>query len=348
MQSSNAEHEYSKIDGNGEFNRLSIELAYGSDNAALKENRIAVCQSISGTGALRIGGVFLNRFYAGETQEKRKIYLPAPTWGNHPAVFNDSGLQPTDYRYFNAKKNCLDFDGLMEDLHRASDGSIFLFHACAHNPTGVDPTPNQWVEMSKKVREKRHICFFDMAYQGFATGNPDMDAFSLRKFVADGNAVLLAQSYAKNFGLYGERAGTFSVVAQSVTERQAIESQLKLIIRPMYSNPPIHGAKIVREILENASLRTKWTEEIKIMANRIIEMRKTLKQKLIQNGSTLDWEHITNQIGMFCYTGLDSMQVEMLTKEFHIYLTKDGRISIAGINSSNIDHLAYAIHQVAK
>lgn len=341
----NANHEYSRIDGDCNFNRASLLLAYGASCAALQENRIAVAQSVSGTGALRVGAAFLRRFY--DRDERRcAVYLPTPTWGNHQAVFRDAGLQTAAYRYFAADKNALDFDGLMADIAAAPDASIFVFHACAHNPTGVDPTPEEWRQISKAARGKRHVCFFDMAYQGFASGDPDLDAFAVRQALADGNTLLLAQSYAKNFGLYGERAGALSVVAASPAERACIESQLKLIIRPMYSNPPIHGARIVARVLGEEALRSEWLREVKHMAHRIIGMRQTLREKLAACGSKRDWSHITAQIGMFCFTGLTAAQVDRLRCEFHVFLTRDGRISIAGINSHNVDHLANSIHRV--
>lgn len=193
---------------------------------------------------------------------------------------------------------------------------------------------------------KGHFVFFDMAYQGFASGDPDKDAFALRHFVSEGHLPMVAQSYAKNFGLYGERAGALSIVCKDAEEKARVESRLKIVIRPMYSNPPIHGARIVATVLQDSALKDLWLSEVKMMADRIIDMRKALKIELERLGSKHNWNHITDQIGMFCYTGLKSDQVERLTKEHHIYLTKDGRISIAGINASNVEYLAKAIHAV--
>jgi len=337
--------EYLPITGLGAFTKEAALLAYGKDSEPLREGRISVTQSISGTGALRIGGTFLNRFYP----HNKKIFLTVPTWGNHVAVFKDSGLEVGQYRYYDKTTNGLDFKGLIEDIQNAPKNSIFLLHACAHNPTGVDPKPQQWDQISEIIKERGHFAFFDMAYQGFASGDTNRDAYAIRKFVSDGHQICLSQSFAKNMGLYGERVGAFSIISKNQKEKAAIDSQLKILIRPMYSNPPLHGARIASYVLSNPELNKEWLSEVKLMADRIITMRNSLKKHLVEDfGSKHDWNHITDQIGMFCYTGLTSEQVGRLTNEFHVYLTKDGRISIAGISSHNVKYLANAIHEVTK
>jgi aspartate aminotransferase, mitochondrial len=187
-----------------------------------------------------------------------------------------------------------------------------------------------------------------MAYQGFASGDFDRDATALRMFIEDNHNLALSQSFAKNMGLYGERVGAFTMVCSSKEEADRVMSQLKIIIRPLYSNPPIHGARIASLILNDKNLKKEWMQDVKGMANRIISMRTKLKEGLLREGSTRNWNHITDQIGMFCFTGMNQEQVERLTKEFSIYLTKDGRISVAGISSKNVDYLAHAMHQVTK
>lgn len=250
------------------------------------------------------------------------------------------------YRYYDNSTKGLNLTGLISDLNNAPEGSIVLLHVCAHNPTGVDPTSDQWKTILRVVKEKKLFVFFDMAYQGFASGDCDQDAFALRMFVNENVPLCLAQSFAKNMGLYGERVGTFSIITSSSVEREVVLSQLKLVIRPMYSSPSLNGARIVAVVLNDNLLRKEWMAEVKIMATRIMQMRALLKQNLVDMGSILDWNHIINQIGMFCFTGLNEKQVGILTNEFHIYLTKDGRISISGITSANIKYLASAIHSV--
>lgn len=224
-----------------------------------------------------------------------------------------------------------------------------MLHACAHNPTGVDPKPEQWAELSQLIKKRNLFPFFDMAYQGFASGNVDKDAFAVRHFLKDGHeSIALAQSFAKNMGLYGERAGAFSLITDSKDAADRTMSQIKILIRPMYSNPPVHGARIVAEILGDAQLNKQWLGEVKEMADRIISVRTTLKNNLKKLGSTKSWEHITDQIGMFCFTGMNGDQCARLTKEYSVYLTKDGRISMAGVTSKNVDYLAEAMHGVTK
>lgn len=335
--------EYAGITGVPTFTAAAAELAYGSSCSALLENRIAVTQTISGTGALRIGAAFLERFFP-----SKKILLPTPSWANHAAVFKDAGMVPEQYRYYDKNTISLDFDGLIADLEAAPNGTAVLLHACAHNPTGVDPTPEQWRKISEVVKSKGHFPFFDMAYQGFASGDIAKDAYAVRYFVEEGHQVALCQSFAKNMGLYGERVGAFSLVCATPEEKQRVDSQLKIIIRPLYSNPPIHGARIASEILNNPELKGQWLEEVKGMADRMIKMRHLLKSNLESLGSKKDWSHVTSQIGMFCYTGLSGEQVDRLAKEFSVYGTRDGRISVSGITSANVARLAQAIHEVSK
>ncbi|KAG2187298.1 hypothetical protein INT44_004983 [Umbelopsis vinacea] len=337
--------EYAGITGLPDFTKAAGELAYGEDSAPIKENRLAITQSISGTGALRIGAAFLSKWYP----HAKKVFLPNPTWGNHIPIFGDSGMQVEKYRYFDKSTNGLDFGGMIDDLKNAPKNSVVLLHACAHNPTGVDPTQEQWDEIAQVVKEREHFSFFDMAYQGFASGDCTRDAYALRKFVDGNHPVVLSQSFAKNMGLYGERVGAFSVVCGDAEEKARVDSQVKILIRPMYSNPPINGARLVSTVLNTPDLKQEWLGEVKTMADRIIDMRHKLRNHLENDfGSKVHWSHITEQIGMFCYTGLKPEQVDKLRDDWHVYLTRDGRISIAGISSHNVKYLAEAIHNVTK
>ncbi|CAN4085029.1 unnamed protein product [Withania somnifera] len=259
--------EYLSITGLADFNKLSAKLIFGADSPAIQENRVTTVQCLSGTGSLRVGAEFLARQY-----HERTIYIPQPTWGNHPKVFTLSGLS------------------------------------------------------------------------GFASGNLDADAQSVRMFVADGGECLAAQSYAKNMGLYGERIGALSIVCKDSDVASKVESQLKLVIRPMYSNPPIHGASIVATILKDRKMYDEWTVELKAMADRIISMRRKLFDAMQARGTPGDWSHIIKQIGMFTFTGLNAEQVSFMTRQYHIYMTSDGRISMAGLNSQTVPHLADAMH----
>lgn len=332
---------YAPIAGVQSFIQLALEFGYGSSSEPVASKRIAAVQSISGTGGCRLAGEFIKKFVG--SKSNKKIFVPSPTWGNHINIFKDSGLVPTYYPYYDSKNKAVDFSALMDFVKR-EDREVFMLHACAHNPTGCDLSRTQWQELSQLMKERNHVVFFDCAYQGFASGDPEADAFSFRQFVNDGHQIMLCQSFAKNFGLYGERAGVLSVVTASPEEAERVNSQLKVIIRPMYSNPPLHGARIVAEVLGNPALKKMWLLECQGMAKRIGEMRVLLRQKLeVGNAQQNKWKHITDQIGMFCYTGLSQDQVKTLREKYHIYCTDDGRFSMAGINKLNIDYLARSV-----
>ncbi|KAL5535850.1 AAT1 [Sanghuangporus sanghuang] len=344
LSSSVLDKEYLPITGLPEFTKNAAKLAYGGESKPLVSNSIAVTQSISGTGALRIGGAFLARFYP----HTKVIYLPVPSWGNHTSIFRDSGLEVKGYRYFDKKTVGLDFAGLKEDLQNAPEHSIVLLHACAHNPTGIDPTPEQWKEISDIVKDKKLFPFFDMAYQGFASGSTGRDAFAVRHFVSQGHQIALAQSFAKNMGLYGERVGAFSLITADPEEKARVDSQLKIVIRPMYSNPPLHGARIANTILSSQELYSQWEGEVKGMADRIISMRDKLYDTLVGLNTPGEWGHIKSQIGMFSFTGLTQPQTKALAERAHIYMTSDGRISMAGLNAKNIEYFAESVSKAVK
>jgi len=336
--------EYSNIAGDPTYVNLALKFAYGEKEMDVLGDKLAAVQTLSGTGSLRIGGEFLERF---SKEGQKSIYIPDPTWGNHIAVFREAGLDVQRYRYYNPKTNRLDMDGMVEDLRNAPEGSIVLLHACAHNPTGCDPTRDQWKVLSDLCKEKCLRVFFDSAYQGFASGDAEADAYALRFFVKEGHGgLMLSQSFAKNFGLYGERVGTLSVLTGGDEERERVLSQLKLIVRPMYSSPPIHGSGIVRTVLSSESLRVQYYGECEHMSNRISSMRKILVEKLKEAGSTHDWSHVTSQIGMFAYTGMSGDMCDRITSEYFIFLTRNGRVSLAGLNEGNIEYVAKAIHAV--
>ncbi|TEB34962.1 aspartate aminotransferase [Coprinellus micaceus] len=345
VASQGVDKEYLPITGLAEFTARAALLAYGAESEPLTKGAVAITQSISGTGALRIGGEFLARHYP----HSKVIYVPTPTWGNHIPLFRDSGLEVRHYRYFDKQNVALDFEGLKSDLLSAPEGAIVLLHACAHNPTGIDPTPEQWEALSHIVKEKKLFPFFDMAYQGFASGDIARDAFALRHFVAQGHQVALAQSFAKNMGLYGERTGAFSVTTADPEEKARVDSQLKIIIRPMYSNPPSHGARIASAILGDQALYTQWESEVKGMADRIISMREKIYNILTHDLKTPgEWGHIKTQIGMFSYTGLNPEQTQALAQKAHVYMTKDGRISMAGLNAGNVEYFAASVDAVVR
>uniref|UniRef100_A0A8D8M760 Aspartate aminotransferase n=1 Tax=Cacopsylla melanoneura TaxID=428564 RepID=A0A8D8M760_9HEMI len=340
----NLDHEYAQIGGDPKFGRLAAQLAYGEDFPAFKDNRMAIVQGISGSGSLRIGTAFLERFYPGV----KTVYFPTPTWNGHIRFCTDANLDVGSYRYFDNRTNGLDFDGMMEDIKSIPERSILFLQVSSHNPTGVDLTNDQWHRVAEVVKERHLYPFFDLAYAGLTTGDFDGDAYSLRYFAKEIGQLCLAQSFSKNMGLYGERVGTFSVLTPSSDETERIMSQLKILIRGFYSNPPIHGARIVTEILSDPKLKAQWVEECQGMSKRISSIREELKCKILALGSKKNWDHITNQRGMFCFTGLTASQVQKLIKEHSVHLTNDGRISLGAVNKGNVDYLAGAMHAVTK
>ena len=327
--------EYLPIDGLPEFRKETTKLILGKDSKAIAEGRVACCQSLSGTGALRLAAEFI----AVNLGKDRRVFVSDPTWGNHHAIFAKAGLEVVKYSYFQAETKGLDFSGMMADLEAVKAGDIVLLHGCAHNPTGVDPTMEQWSKIAALVKAKSAIPFFDcvrlwrilfaarwptgflktaplsQAYQGYASGDLDEDAASVRYFESQGIEMMIAQSYSKNFGLYGERIGALSVTTNDGPEvAQAVQSQLKMIVRPMYSNPPSNGARIVAHVLSTPELYADWVAELKSMSGRIIEMRDRLRSGLEKLKPENDWSFITTQIGMFAYTGLTAEQVQAASR----------------------------------
>jgi len=286
----------------------------------------------------------LKKYYPYE----RVVWMPTPTWGNHNPIFTDSNFAVKQYRYYKPSTRGFDFEACLEDINKIPENHVILLQACAHNPTGVDPSQEQWRELSRAVKKRNLFPFIDLAYQGFATGDINRDAYAVRLFAEDGHEFIVSQSFSKNMGLYGERVGAITYVLKDQDDLQRILSQLRVLIRRLYSNPPRHGAQIAARVLTNPELRALWLQEVKSMADRIITMRSDLVKNLKKEGSSLNWQHITDQIGMFCFTGLNEQQVSRLINEFSVYLTKDGRISVAGVSSKNNAYLAHALHQVTK
>ncbi|KAL8408041.1 hypothetical protein RB594_006734 [Gaeumannomyces avenae] len=341
-------HEYLPIAGLASFTSKAAELMLGADTPA--KGRVTSVQTISGTGAVHLGALFLQKFY--RKAHPTSVYLSNPTWANHNQIFGNVGVPTATYPYFDKSTKGLDFEGMKAALQQAEDHSVILLHACAHNPTGVDPTQDQWREIAAIMREKNHFPFFDCAYQGFASGDLDRDAWAVRYFVEQGFELVIAQSFAKNFGLYGERAGCLHVVGAPVADAAEtigrVASQLAILQRSEISNPPIYGARVASTVLNDAALFAEWKENLQTMSGRIISMRTALRSKLEELGTPGTWNHITDQIGMFSFTGLSEEQVLKLRSEFHVYMTKNGRISMAGLNTRNVDYFAKAVDKIVR
>ncbi|KAF5300786.1 hypothetical protein FQA39_LY11031 [Lamprigera yunnana] len=333
--------EYLPVLGNEKFCKAATSMLLGADNQVLLENRAFGVQCLSGTGALRVAAEFLCRQLNYKT-----YYYSAPTWENHTLVFNNAGFaEGRSYRYWDPKERGLDLEGMLEDLRAAPENSVIILHACAHNPTGCDPTEEQWKKIADVIEEKKLFPLFDSAYQGFASGDLEKDSWAVRYFVSRGFELFCTQSFAKNFGLYNERVGNLVVVLNDSSFVLTTRSQLTLIVRGMYSNPPSHGANIVAYVLNNQPLFDQWKDHIRTMSSRIIEMRNALKTALEKLQTPGDWNHITSQIGMFSYTGLNEQQSLHMVKKHHVYMLKSGRISMCGLTPNNVHYVAEAINE---
>lgn len=319
------------------------KLLFGDDSKILKDKHVYSIQGISGTGSVRLGVELLGNFFPDIT-----CFCPEVTWPNHEAILDDCHVKRGVYRYLDSTGCKLNFEGLIQDLQNFPKGSVVLFHSCAHNPTGVDPDESQWREILRVCLEREFLPFFDNAYQGFVSGCPVTDAFAVRLFADSGISMLIACSFAKNFGLYGERAGVLHVVSDSSDELASIASQLRVISRALYSTCPTFGARIVSMILNNEDSRRRWEEQCGEMAARLTFVRNRLFDALVEAEAPGSWEHVKQQRGMFSYTGIPSDCVARLKSEFHIYMLANGRISLAGLNTKNIDRFAQCVAQVLK
>ncbi|KAH9330590.1 hypothetical protein KI387_002698, partial [Taxus chinensis] len=321
--------EYLPIEGLAAFNKVTAELLLGADNVAIKQGRVATLQCSSGSGSLRLATTFIQRYFPGE-----KVLISSPTWGNHESIFDDSGVPWSEYRYYDPKTGGLDFEGMLADIKAAPNGSFILLHGCAHNPTGIDPTLEQWEKIADVIQEKKQTAFFDVAYQGFGSGNFDEDAASVRLFVNRGMEIFVAQSYSKNLGLYAERIGAINVVCSSSDTANRVKSQLKRLARPMYSNPPVHGARIVVNVVGNPAMFDEWKSEMALMVGRIKGVRQRLYDYLsAKDKSGKDWSFVLQT----------DWHIDNMTNKWHVYMTKDGRISLAGLSWAKFEYLADAI-----
>lgn len=331
---------YLPIDGIAAYDGAVKGLVFGTNSEAVQSDRVATIQAIGGTGGLKVGADFLRRLGTSDT-----VLISDPSWENHRALFTAAGFQVGTYPYYDADKRGINFEGMLAGLKAAAAGTVVVLHACCHNPTGYDITPEQWDQVVAVVKEKQLTPFLDMAYQGFGFGIQE-DGAVIQKFVDAGLTFLVSTSFSKSFSLYGERVGALSVLCTDKAEAAKVLSQLKITIRTNYSNPPIHGGSVVATVLGTPELRAQWEVELAEMRDRIKTMRKTLVDGLKAAGVTQDMSFITQQIGMFSYSGLTKDQMVRLRTEFGVYGTDTGRMCVAAMNSKNIDHVCHSVAAV--
>jgi aspartate aminotransferase len=332
--------EYLPTEGDKTFLDFSGSFVFGKEFWNSAKNRIVSGQMVGGTGGLRIGGEFVRQ------ELTDHIYISDPSWANHRGVFTKSGLTVENYPYYDREKNVVDFDKLYAFLSKLKEKSVVVLHACCHNPTGAELSMQQWKELSELFLLKRLIPF-DFAYQGFGL-NIEEDAAAVRLFAKEGHEMIVCNSFSKNFGLYAERVGTLFIVGSSESTYQNVLSSLKLLIRTNFSNPPVHGARIVSHILADSKLKKEWEAELVDMRNRVVEMRNALTDALVSKCKTRDFSFFKDRAGMFSFSGLNLEQVDRLMKDYSIYLTKDGRMNVCGLNHQNIHYVVDAIVEVAK
>ena len=328
---------YLPMNGPAEYGAAVQELLFGAGHEIISGKRAATAQTPGGTGALRVAGDYLTRSHAGAT-----LWLSEPTWANHPQIFKAAGVATKTYPYFDAATNSLDIAAMLDGLKQIPAGDVVLLHTRCHNPTGVDPTTAQWEQIAEVLAERGIVPLMDFAYQGFGSGLEE-DAAGLRALAGKVRELLVASSFSKNFGMYNERVGALTIVADDADQANAVMSHVKLCIRTNYSNPPAHGGLTVTTVLQDPGLRKQWEDEVTAMRNRINGVRRLFVDTLKAKGATADFSFITQQVGMFSFSGLNKEQVQTLRDEHAIYIVGSGRINVAGMTEGNMDQLCTAI-----
>ncbi len=331
---------YLPIDGIAAYDKAVQALVFGADHPVVQAGRVATVQALGGTGGLKLGADFLKKL-----NPHARAMISDPSWDNHRGLFTSAGYEVESYPYYDPATRAVRFDAMLAALNAAAAGTVVVLHACCHNPTGCDISPAQWQQVAAACRARGLVPFLDMAYQGFGDGIEE-DGAVVQQFLASGMDFFVSTSFSKSFSLYGERVGALSVVCGSKDEAARVLSQLKIVIRTNYSNPPTFGATLVATVLTTPALRTMWEEELAGMRLRIREMRAALVDKLHAAGVSGDLDYITRQKGMFSYSGLTAPQMQRLRSEFGVYGLDSGRICVAALNSRNIQPVVAALAQV--
>ncbi|WP_323842254.1 MULTISPECIES: amino acid aminotransferase [unclassified Moraxella] len=333
---------YLPMDGLAGYKKACQELLFGKDSQAVAEGRVATIATLGGSGALKVGADFIHQWFP-----KAKCYVSKPTWGNHISIFAGAGMEVGEYPYYDAATIGVKFDEMCEFFKSLNQNDVVLLHPCCHNPTGVDLDREQWDIVLDIIKDKKLIAFMDIAYQGFGD-DMDSDAYAIRRAVELDLPVFVSNSFSKNLSLYGERVGGLSVVAPSADEAERVLGQLKFTVRRIYSNPPSHGGAVVDIVMNDDELFNQWVGEVYEMRDRIRTMRQKLQDALSAKLPERDFSYFTKQRGMFSFTGLNAEQVVRLRDEFAVYMVENGRMCLAGLNSKNVEYVAYAMAEVLR
>ncbi|MGH6649203.1 aromatic amino acid transaminase [Aquabacterium sp.] len=331
---------YLPMSGSPDYRQAVQHLLFGARHEAVTSGRIATIQTIGGSGALKVGGDFLKRYFP-----QSQVWVSDPTWDNHRAMFEGAGFTVNTYPYYDAATGGLQFDAMLSAIDALPAKSIVLLHACCHNPTGVDLSQDQWTALTAVLKARDLLPFLDIAYQGFGEGI-DEDAFALRTLAEAGVSFFVANSFSKSFSLYGERVGGLSVVCPTKFEASLVLGQLMACVRRNYSSPPTHGARIVAQVLGTPALRAAWSEELGAMRQRIKLMRQRLYDGVVTRLPGRDVRYFIDQRGMFSYTGLSAAQADTLREVHGVYVLRSGRMCAAGLNAGNVDRVAEAVAAV--
>ena len=331
---------YLPMEGLAAFRSGVQTLLFGADHAALAAGRVTTIQTVGSSGGLKVGADFIQRWFPGSA-----IWVSDPTWDNHRAVFEGTGLSVHTYPYYDAATGGLRFEAMCDALRALPARSVVLLHACCHNPTGVDLTAAQWDALIPLLKECGLIAFLDLAYQGFGDSVAE-DAYAVRALARAGLCFFVANSFSKSLSVYGERCGALSVVCPDAAQAELVLGQLKATVRRNYSNPPLHAGQLVATILNTPALHALWVEELDGMRQRIRAMREQLHAVISAKLPGRDFSYFLTQRGMFSYTGLSAAQVDRLRDEFGVYLVRSGRMCVAGLNSGNVERTAVAMAAV--
>nr|WP_317199816.1 amino acid aminotransferase [uncultured Psychrobacter sp.] len=333
---------YLPMEGLPGHRKACQDLLFGKEAQVLKDGLVATIATVGGSGALKVGAEFINEWFP-----QSKCYVSDPTWGNHIAIFEGSDVEVAKYPYYDKATGGLKFDEMLALFKTLNKNDVVLLHPCCHNPTGVDLTREQWDTLLNVIQEQELIPFMDIAYQGFGE-DMDSDAYAIRKAVDMGLPLFVSNSFSKNLSLYGERVGGLSVVCPTPDEAERVFGQLAFTVRRIYSSPPSHGGHIVDIVMNDDALHEQWVGEVYAMRDRIKSMRLKLKSVLETNVPSRNFDYLTDQNGMFSFTGLTPEQVERIQSEFGIYMVSNSRMCVAGLNTSNIDYVANAMAEVLK
>jgi aspartate aminotransferase len=314
-------------------------LVFGEAGIADLGDRSSAVQTPGGCGAVRLGAEVLHAAAPDAT-----VWVSDPTWPVHIPLMGSVGLQFKTYRYYSPEMKGLDFEAMLADLQGAQSGDVVLLHGCCHNPSGVDPSLEQWGVLADLMAERQLLPMIDFAYQGMGSGL-DEDAAGIRSVLERVPEMIVAVSSSKNIGLYRERAGAVVFVGGDARAAEAMASQAVSAARRVYSMPPAHGALLAGRVLSSPALRSAWEAELGQICQRINGLRGQFEEAL-SAATGRDFGFIGTEHGMFSFLGLSVEQAQRLRADQSVYMLDSSRINIAGLNANNLGRVVEAVASV--